>query len=424
MKLIKGFRMGTIKTTEKASFLSDISFSAVVAGFVAMMVGHAIAITIVFQGARAAGVDETMMSSWVLSLGVGMGVISLSLSWFYRIPIVIAWSTPGAALLATSLNGQALSDVVGAFIFVALLTIILGVTGWFSRLMDKIPLALASAMLAGILLEFGVTAFAGAEQQPILVGVMVVSFLLAKRFMPTYGVIVLLVIGAGMSALLGLFSFDKLEFAFAEPHWVTPTFDLGVILGIGFPLFVVTMTAQNMPGVLLLKASGYKAPVSPVITSTGIAALILSPFGGYTFNFAAITAALCMGEDAHPDKDKRYVAGIFSGFFNIVVAICGGTLIALLAAFPDVMIATLAGLALLGAIGTSLHGAMEDTEYRESALVTLLVTISGVQFLGVASAFWGIVAGMLAFMIINGGRSQSNEENAQKEHLQKEQANG
>lgn len=365
---------------------------------------------IVFQGAVAAGATPQMMSSWVLALGIGMGVLSISLSWFYRVPVIIAWSTPGAALLATSLTEPALSDVIGAFMFVALLTIVLGVSGWFSRLMKKIPLAIASAMLAGVLLEFGVKAFAGAEQQPYLVGAMVLGYLFAKRFMPTFAVIGLLLVGVVMSYALGLFAPSEVEFAFAQPYWVTPTFDIGVILGIGLPLFVVTMTAQNMPGVAVLKTSGYDTPISPIITGTGIAAFLLAPFGGFTFNLAAITAALCTSEDAHPDKDKRYVAGLFSGLFNIVVGILGGTLIALLAAFPQVMIGTLAGLALLGAIGNSLSAAMNDNDYREAALITFLVTVSGVKFLGIASAFWGIVVGMMTFWLINNGKNSGNKE--------------
>jgi benzoate membrane transport protein len=378
----------------------DLSFSAIVAGLVAVIVGYASAIAIVYQAAQAAGATDAMMSSWILALGLGMGILGIGLSWYYRMPIVIAWSTPGAALLATSLVGQQLSDVIGAFVFVALLTIIVGVSGWFSKLMAKIPMSIAGAMLGGILLNFGVAAFGAAGSQPLLVGMMFFSFLIAKRFLPRYAVIVLLMVGIGGAYTLGLMQSDSVELTLAQPVWVTPTLNWSVIIGIGLPLFVVTMTGQNMPGVAVLKTSGYDAPVSPMITSCGIASLILSPFGGYTFNLAAITAALCSSEDAHPNKQKRYVAGIACGVFNILVALAGATIIALLASFPKEMVSCLAGLALLSAIASSISTAVNEVKYREAAMITFLVTISGVQFFGIASAFWGIVAGTISHIVL------------------------
>ncbi|MCJ8271712.1 MAG: benzoate/H(+) symporter BenE family transporter, partial [Psychrosphaera sp.] len=249
----------------------DLSFSAIIAGLIAVIVGYSSAIAIVYQAAQAAGATDAMMSSWILALGLGMGILGIGLSWYYRMPIVIAWSTPGAALLATSLVGQRLSDVIGAFVFVALLTIIVGVSGWFSKLMAKIPMSIAGAMLGGILLNFGVAAFGAAGSQPVLVGVMFLSYLLAKRFLPRYAVIVLVMVGIGGAYSLGLMQSGGVELTLAQPVWVTPTLDWSVIIGIGLPLFVVTMTGQNMPGVAVLKTSGYNAPVSPLITSCGIA---------------------------------------------------------------------------------------------------------------------------------------------------------
>ena len=383
-----------------ANPIKDASVSTIVAGMITVLVGHASALAIVFQGATAAGASTQMLSSWVLALGIGMGVLNFSLSWFYKVPIIIAWSTPGAALLATSLSGQALSDVIGAFIFVAVLTIILGVTGWFSALMKRIPLSIAAAMLAGVLLQFGIEVFAAIVVEPVLVGGMIAGFLLARRYAGGYAVAVVLFIGVVLSMSLGLFEVDKLSWSLAEPVWVTPTFDLSVLIGIGLPLFVVTMTAQNMPGVAVLRTSGYDTPVSGVITSTGVAGLLLAPFGGFIFNLAAFSAAICTSSESHPDKSKRYVAGMSSGFFNVLVGVFGGTLIGLMASFPAVMITTLAGLALLGVIANGLATAMIDTTYRDAALITFLVTISGVQFFNIAAAFWGILAGMLAMVIL------------------------
>jgi benzoate membrane transport protein len=386
---------------------TDFSLSAMTAGLVAVLIGYASAIVIVFQGAIAAGADETMLSSWVLALGLGMGALGLVFSWIYKMPMIFAWSTPGAALMAASLADQKLSDVIGAFIFVAILTIVVGASGWFSTMMRKIPLSIACAMLAGVLLNFGVDVFTNLEQQPLLVGVMIGGFLMAKRWLPRYAVIVLLLLGVGTSAALDLLVFEKLDVALATPVWVTPSFNWSVIIGIGLPLFVVTMTAQNMPGVAVLTTSGYEPPLNPAITGCGVATLLLAPFGGYTFNLAAITAALCTSADAHPDKDKRYIAGLSCGVAKIIVGLMGATVIALLASFPMAMITTLAGLALLSAIAASLSGAMAENALREPALITFLVTLSGVQFMGIAAAFWGIVAGLLSHMLLNLNRSHS-----------------
>ena len=393
--------MGVFKM-KLASPLADMSLSAVIAGLVAVIIGYASAIAIVFQAAQAAGASENMMSSWVLALGLGMGVMCIVMSWQFKMPVIIAWSTPGAALLASSLVGQQLTDVIGAFVFVAVLTIIVGVSGWFSKIMDKIPMAIAAAMLGGVLLNFGVGAFSAAQGQPVLVGGMLLAYLAAIRFCPRYAVIVLLVAGLAGAQALGLLQLQSIPLSMAEPVWVSPTFNFSVIIGIGLPLFVVTMTSQNMPGVAVLKTSGYEPPVSKLIAGCGVTSLIMSPFGGFTYNLAAITAALCTSSNAHADKDKRYVAGIAAGVFNLIVGLAGGTVIALLASFPKEMVSALAGFALLSAIVSSISSAMSEPQYREAAMITLLVTLSGVQFFGIASAFWGIVLGIVSHMIISG----------------------
>jgi benzoate membrane transport protein len=392
---------------KKASLRADVSLSAVVAGFMAVLVAYGSALVIIFQAAEAAGATADMMGSWVLALGVGNGVLSIGLCWYYKKPITIAWSTTGAALLATSLHGQALSDVMGAFIFAAVLTIAVGLSGWFNKLMVRVPMAIAAAMLAGVLLNFGVATYTASKTQPLLVGIMFFAYILARRLVPGYAVIVLLASGILATYGLDLFQWNNFNFALAQPVWVTPTVNWSVIIGIGVPLFVVTMTSQNVTGLTVLRTSGYDVPVSTVVTHTGIISLLLAPIGGYSFCMAAVTATLCTTDNAHPDKGRRYIAGISWGVFNILVGIAGGTIIALLASFPKEMVSALAGLALLSAISGALYTAVGEDKYREAAMITFMVTISGVQFFDIASAFWGGAAGLLTHIIFNGFRSSS-----------------
>lgn len=381
--------------------LSDISLSAVSAGLIAVLVGFASAMAIVFQAAKAAGADEQIIISWVWALGMGMGVGCIWLSLKYRRPIIIAWSTPGAALLATSLTNTSIEQSVGIFVFVAVLTLVVGLSGWFERLTNHIPVSLASAMLAGILVQFGINVFTSLQTSPVLVVVMLATYLLCKRLLPRYAIVLVLVSGVIMAYLLEQLNASTVDMSFATPVWVTPEFHLPILLGIGIPLFIVTMTSQNVPGVAVLKASGYeKQPISPVITTTGGLNLLLAPFGGFAFNLAAITAAICTSEEAHPDKDKRYIAGVFTGIFNIVAGLFGVAVVGLFSLFPEAMIAALAGLALLGTIGMSLNTAVQDEHNRDAAIITFLVTASGISLLGIASAFWGIIIGLSATKLI------------------------
>lgn len=374
----------------------DFSISAFSAGFVAVLIGFASAMAIVFQAAQSAGASPEHIISWVWALGIGMGLGCIGLSFFYKRPIIIAWSTPGAALLATSLNGTSIEQAIGIFVFVALLIFVVGLTGIFERLARSIPLPLASAMLAGILVQFGLGIFTAIQATPALVLAMLAGFIVAKRFVPRYAILLVMCLGFIICYAEQSLDFSQLRFTLASPVWVTPQFDLGALIGIGLPLFIVTMTSQNLPGVATLKASGYGAqPISPLITTTGGINLALAPFGGFTFNLAAITAAICTSEEAHPDPSKRYVAGLSAGFFNLLCGLFATTVVGAFAMFPSSFIAVLAGLALLGTIGVSLNSALTQSNYRDAALITFLVTASGVTFLGVASAFWGIVIGLI-----------------------------
>jgi benzoate membrane transport protein len=371
----------------------DLSASAIIAGFVTVLVGFTSSAVIVFEAARASGADAAGIASWMWALGLGMGATCIGLSLRYRQPVVTAWSTPGAALLVTSAAGLPMSAAVGAFMLSALLMIVAGVTGWFERLMARIPVPIASAMLAGVLLRFGMEAFLSTKAQPALVLAMFAAYLAGRRLWPRYAVPGVLLVGVACAAAQGALHLDGVRLQWAQPVFTAPSFSVAAAIGVAIPLFVVTMASQNVPGVATLRACGYDTPVSPLITWTGVASLLLAPFGGYALNLAAITAAICMGREAHEDPARRYVAAVAAGVFYLLLGV--------LAAVPRELVLALAGLALVNTIAGGLAAATQHEGARESAVITFLVTASGVSLAGVGSAFWGIVAGALALAALS-----------------------
>ena len=386
------------------TFLKDFSASAVIAGFVTVLVGFTSSAVIVFQAASALGASKEEAGSWMWALGLGMGLTCIGLSLRYRIPIATAWSTSGAALLITSTAGISMPEAIGAFLISAALITVSGFSGWFEKIMSRIPMAIASGMLAGILLRFGLDAFAALKTQFNMVLAMLCTYLLMRRLMPRYAVIGALVIGTIIAACLGLLQLNTVTLEFAKPVFIMPEFSLHALIGVALPLFIVTMASQNLPGVATIRASGYEAPVSPLVGWTGLATLLLAPFGAFAINLAAITAAICMGREAHEDPARRYVAALSAGFFYLLVGLFGATVAAVFAAFPRELVLAIAGLALLGTIGNGLVLALTNEGDREPALITFLVTASGVSLLGIGSAFWGLIAGGLALLILRGKR--------------------
>lgn len=380
---------------------ADTSLSAVVAGFIAMMTGVTSSLVLMFQAGQAAGLTSAQISSWIWALFMGMAVCSIGLSLRYRSPITVAWSTPGAALLITSLGGVAYPEAIGAFITCAVLVIICGVTGSFERLVKRLPTSLAAALLAGILFKIGSEIFVAAQHRTGLVLGMFFTYLIVKRYSPRYAVLVTLLVGVALSAMLGLLNFSGFALEVAMPVWTTPSFSIAATVSIGIPLFVVAMTSQNMPGVAVLRADGYYVPASPLITATGIISLITATFGAHGINLAAISAAICTGPHAHEDHSKRYTAAIWCGIFYAIAGIFGATLAALFAAFPKELVLSIAALALFGSIINGLTVAMHEPKEREAALITFMVTASGLTLFSIGSAFWGIVAGVLTLVILN-----------------------
>ncbi|MDU1062331.1 MAG: benzoate/H(+) symporter BenE family transporter [Leclercia adecarboxylata] len=379
---------------------TSLTFPTLLSGFVAVLVGYASSAAIIWQAAAAAGATAPQIAGWMTSLGIGMGISTLALSWWYKAPVLTAWSTPGAALLATSLQGVTLSETIGIFIFANALILICGVSGLFARLMKIIPHSLAAAMLAGVLLRFGLQAFSNLEGHLLLCGSMLLAWLITKAFAPRYAIVATLLVGGAVAALKGDVVTDKLTFAVVMPEFIAPTFNLTTLVSIGLPFFLVTMASQNAPGFATLKASGYPVAVSPLIVFTGGLALLLSPFGVYSICIAAITAAICQSPDAHPDAGKRWLAAAAAGIFYLLAGIFGGSISGLMAALPLSWIQTLAGLALLGTIGGSLHQALHNEAERDAAIVTFLLTASGATLAGIGSAFWGLVAGGVCYALL------------------------
>jgi len=391
-------------------FFKDISLSAFTAGFVAVLVGFTSSVAIVFQAALAFKASPEQLTSWMWALGLGMGLCSLIPSLWLRKPVMIAWSTPGAAVLATAglaggaSNGFSMNEAVGAFMVCAVLITLFGITGWFERVMNRIPVAIASALLAGVLARFGLQAFLAAQTALPLVVLMLLSYLLMKRLSPRYAVPVTLFIAIIFIAFQAGLMPAKVDFELAKPVFVMPELTWSAMVSLALPLFIVTMASQNLPGVAAIKAAGYELPLSKIITMTGLVTLVLAPFGAFALNLSAITAAICMGKEAHPDPAKRYAAAVSCGAIYIVIGLLGGAFISVLMSFPKELIAAIAGLALLGTIGSGLAVAVQDESHREAAVITFLVTLSGVVIAGVGSAFWGVVAGAVALFVQQYGK--------------------
>ncbi|MFQ1826528.1 benzoate/H(+) symporter BenE family transporter [Aeromonas veronii] len=368
-----------------------------VAGFIAVMVGYTSSVILIIQAATAAGADTAQVASWLWTLGIGMGVSCIGLSLYYRIPILTAWSTPGAALLITTLGNFTLAEAIGAFVISSLLITLCGISGWFDRLMKHIPAPLAAAMLAGVLLRFGLDLFKVAPQDPLLLGTLLLTFLLGRHLWPRYTMVLVLGVGMLICSVQGDLQMGTLHWQLASPVWTWPAFSLDALFGIALPLFIVTMTSQNMPGIAILRAHGYQPATSSLISWTGLTGLLLAPFGGYAFNLAAITAAICMGKEVDPDTKRRWPAAVWAGCFYLLTGCFGATVAALFSAFPADLVTCVAGLALLGSIGSSLHSALQEDEAREAALLTFIITASGISLLGIAAACWGLQIGLAIY---------------------------
>ena len=349
-----------------------------------------------------AGLSPAQLGSWIWAICIGSGITGIYLSLRFREPVVTAWSTPGVALLAAGWAAYPYPEAVGAFIVAGALITVAGASGMFQAMMDRIPGPVVSAMLAGILFRFGVDVFGNLKSAPVLAGAMIGAYLAAKRLTPRYAMVCTLAAGFVTAWITGGLDFSSVDASLAVPVLTVPSFTPGAIMGLGLPLFLVTMTGQNATGLGVMRASGYHAPATPLVTLTGLCSTVLAPFGCHGVNLAAITAAICTGTEAHADPSRRYVAAVVCGACYLVVGVFGAALVGVFTALPGALIAVVSGLALFGAIASGLTQAMADAGRREAALVTLLITVSGVSFFDIGSPFWGLAGGLLADRVLSG----------------------
>ncbi|MBN9411908.1 MAG: benzoate/H(+) symporter BenE family transporter [Burkholderiales bacterium] len=380
-------------------FFRDLSLSAAAAGFVAVLVGFTSSFAIVFQAAQSFGATPGIISSWMWALGLGMGLCTAVPSLVLRKPVMVAWSTPGAAVLAVAGAGHSMGEAVAAFMISAALITLFGVTGWFERVMNRIPMAIAAALLAGVLARFGLAAFTAAQTALPLVLLMLGTYLASRRFAPRYAIPLTLAVAIAYVAARGQLAWTAVHLGLAVPVFTMPDFTWSAAISLALPLFIVTMASQNLPGVAAIRASGYQMPVSGLLSMTGLATLALAPFGAFALNLSAITAAICMGREAHEDPARRYTAAVCCGVLYVLIGVFGATVAGFVTAFPGELVAAIAGLALLGTIAGGLASALGDEKHREAAIITFLVTLSGVSIAGIGSAFWGVVAGAIALVV-------------------------
>lgn len=394
--------MATLLKTLK----QDWSISATVAGFLAVLISYAGPMIIFFQAAQQANVSSSMMASWIWGSSIGAAIAGIILSIKFKTPIITAWSAPGTALLVALFPHISLNEVVAAYITSAVIIFLIGITGSFDKLLNWIPQGLAAGMMAGILFQFGLGLFKATDHMPYLVFGMLICFLLAKRYSPRYAIIWVLIAGVVLSFSLGQIQPVAMDFSLAIPHMIYPEWTWSSTLNLAIPLSIVSLTGQFLPGMAILKLSGYQTPAKPILTVASITSIVVAFTGGITIVLAAITAALCTGKDAHELQEKRYIAGIANGIFYILGGLFTGSIVMLFSILPKELIAALAGLALLGAIATNMSVAMKDDSQRDAALITFLATVSGMHFLGFSSVFWGICIGMISHLLLTPKQSK------------------
>ena len=381
-------------------FLQDFSVPAVFAGFITFLVGISVSSVLVIQSAQLLGASTAQITSWFWALGLGIGLSGLILSWKFKYPVATSWSTAGLALILATANGYSLYEAIGAFLVCGLLTAILGFSGIFQKVLTHIPQSLTSAMLAGVLLKFGIALFASMQNDWEFILSLLAVYILSKRLSPRYSIVITVIAGVVLCPLFLQFHVSTIQFSLAQPVWMAPEFSWSAIFGLALPLFVINMASQYLPGLAMIKSYGYQPNVNQLIGWTGVAQTIFAPFGCFSANIAAISAAISLDDQAHPDSKKRYIAGMSCGFFYILMGLFAATLTSILMSFPSVFMTALAGIALLGTIGHNVAIAFQDVSEREAALMTFLFSASGIQFLGIGSAFWGLLFGFVVSIIL------------------------
>ncbi|BCG02615.1 benzoate transporter (plasmid) [Paraburkholderia sp. PGU19] len=385
-----------VSTSAKGSW----SVSAVTAGLLAVIISYAGPLAIFFQAARTVHVGNDIVASWVWSISIGAAVSGIALSWWLKQPIVTAWSAPGTALLVALFPGIAVSDAIGAYIVAGACIFALGMSGLFDQIVKRIPQGIACGMMAGILFQFGTNVFRSVAVNPWLALGMLASYMVFRRWAARYCLILVLAVGCALAVALGLTHLESVSLHVTRPVFTMPTWTWQSTVSLAVPLIIVSLTGQFLPGFAILRVSGYQTPSRPVLVGTSLMSILVACTGGITIVIAAITAALCTGPEAHRDLERRYVAGIANGLFYLIGGTFAGTVVMLFAALPNSFVAVLAGLALLGAIATNIVGLVQDEAHREASLITFIATASNMSFLGLGAAFWGIVLGATAHLVL------------------------
>ncbi len=380
--------------------LKDISLSAVTAGFLVVLISYLGPLVIFFQVGSVGNISSEMMSSWIWAISIGAGISGIFLSWKYKSPIITSWSAPGSALLITLIADTSMSFIVGAYLTAALIIFIIGATGSFDWLIKHIPKGLAAGMMAGILFQFALGSFKAIQTMPLLALGMIFSYLVCKKFFPRLSIVLTLLAGLVTVWLLDQYRVNVIPFELTRPVFISPAWDFQSTLSLALPLVLVSLSGQYLPGMAILKVSGYNTAAKPLMMVTSISSFLMAFFGGITIVTAAITAAICTTKDAHPNPDKRYVAGLASGVFFLIAGFFSTPIVVLFSGFPKEFVAILAGLALLAAFLSNISTMVEDLEHREASFITFLVTASGVNLLGIGSTFWGVVIGGCAYFIL------------------------
>jgi len=383
------------------SLLKDVSIPAITAGFVAVLVSYSGPLAIFFQAAQSAEISTGMMTSWVWAISIGAAVSGIALSLWLKVPVVTAWSAPGTALLVTLFPGLSLNEAVGAYLTAAAVIFVVGITGSFDRIIQAIPPGIASAMMAGILFQFGVGVFVSLEAVPALTLGMILTYLVFKRLTPRYSLVALLVVGVMLAVVFEDASLKGVTLSLADQQFIRPEWTWNATLSLAIPLVLVSLTGQFLPGMAIMRSAGYNTAAKPIVTVTSLTSFVTAFFGGITTVIAAITAAICTSKEAHEDPDKRYVAGVANGVFYLIGGTFAGTIVLLFTSLPGEFVAVLAGLALIGAITSNLSAFAAHKDHLEASVITFIATASGMSFLGLGSAFWGVVVGALAYALLH-----------------------
>ncbi|MGM7446928.1 UNVERIFIED_ORG: benzoate membrane transport protein [Idiomarina abyssalis] len=377
------------------------SISHIMAGATAVFVGYSSAVVLILEAVKSLNGSVALQSSWLLALGLAMGLSSIILSWRYKAPILTAWSTPGVALLIIALAGVSVAEAVGIFIFSSGLILLSGLSGISDRLLKYIPVEIAAAILAGILLKFVLALVPAFDNQPLITATLVIVYFVMRKLTPKLVFFWVLLAAVGLPVLTKQFDASKLIVSAPDWVWVWPDFNFSLLVGVGIPLYVVTMVSQNLPGIMMLRSNGYAVPLSPLLRVTGLFGVIMAPLGVFAINLAAITAAICQTTDADTDRNQRYKAAIAAGVFYIIAGLAGSLIVGLFLALPTEATSALAGLALLPVLAVNFRQAFSSEDTLLASVMAFIVTASGVNFLGINSSFWGLLIGLVGYYFLS-----------------------